>query len=53
MGFSTDESKNAKFAIGAYVETTKGDKKEYAYLQEGTPAAGEKYCFISFNDFIE
>ena len=53
MGFSTDESKNAKFAIGAYVETTKGDKKEYAYLQEGTPAVGEKYCFIAFNDFIE
>ena len=53
MGFSTEESKNAKFAIGAYVETTKGDKKEYAYLQEGTPAAGEKYCFIAFNDFIE
>ena len=53
MGFSTDESKIAKFAIGAYVETTKGDKKEYAYLQEGTPAVGEKYCFIAFNDFIE
>ena len=50
VGFDTDESKEAKFAIGAYVETTLDGNKEYSYLQVGAPENGEKYCFISHNE---
>ena len=52
LGFKSDESKNADFAIGAYVETTFEDAKEYSVLQEGTPNEGEKYCFVKYNDFV-
>ena len=52
LGFRTEESKNADFAIGAYVETTFEDVKEYAVLQSGTPNEGEKYCFVKYNDFV-
>ena len=53
VGFDTDESKEAKFAIGAYVETTLDGNKEYSYLQAGTPENGEKYCFVAYNDVIK
>ena len=53
VGFDTDESKEAKFAIGAYVETTLDGNKEFLYLQAGTPAENEKYCFISHNDIYK
>ena len=53
VGFDTDESKEAKFAIGAYVETTLDGNKEFSYLQVGTPAENEKYCFISHNDIYK
>lgn len=52
VGFDTDDSKAAKFAIGAYVETVFEGTKEFAYLQVGTPETGEKYCFVSYNDII-
>lgn len=51
MGFDTDAKKSAEFAIGAYVKTTKEGVSKYAYLQSGTPAEGDKYCFVTFNDF--
>ena len=52
VGFETEESKNAEFAIGAYVVTTENGLKKYSYLQQGTPAAGEKYAYIKYNDFV-
>ena len=52
VGFETEESKKAEFAIGAYVVTTQDGQKSYSYLQQGTPANGEKYAYIKYNDFV-
>ena len=49
VGF-TDEQKDTKLAMGAFVGTTKDGKTEYAYLQGGTPETGAKYFFASYND---
>ena len=49
VGF-TDEYKDIKLAMGAYVAETDGETTEYSYLQAGTPAENEKYCFVSYND---
>ena len=51
VGF-TDERKDTKLAMGAYVAVTDGETTEYSYLQSGTPAANEKYCFVSYNDVV-
>ena len=48
-GFS-DEQKDIKLAIGAYVEIENECAKEYSYMQFGTPNDGEKYSFVSYND---
>ena len=45
-----DDSKDAKFAIGAYVEIVAEESKEIIYLQEGEIKENEKYAFISYND---
>ena len=48
------ESKaDVKLALGAYVAVTDGETTEYSYLQPGTPAENEKYCFVSYNDVAE
>ena len=52
IGF-TDEYKDTRFAIGAYVEVADGEAREYSYLQYGTPDENEKYCFVSYNDVIK
>ena len=49
VGFETEESKKAEFAIGAYVVTTENGEKSYSYLQYGTPAENQKYCYITYN----
>ena len=51
VGF-TDTQKDIKLAMGAYVAVTDGETTEYSYLQFGTPAANEKYCFVSYNDVV-
>ena len=51
VGF-TDEYKDIKLAMGAYVAITDGEATEYSYLQVGTPSDGEKYCFVSYNEAI-
>ena len=51
VGF-TDEQKDTKLAMGAYVAVTKGETTEYSYLQSGTPNENEKYCFVSYNDIV-
>ena len=51
VGF-TDEHKDTKFAMGAYVAVTEGEETEYSYMQVGTPNANEKYCFVSYNDIV-
>ena len=53
VGFDKEDSKEAFFAIGAYVVTTLEGEKSYSYLQEGTPLEGEKYAFIKYNDFVK
>ena len=49
LGF-IDEYKDVKLAMGAYVAETDGETTKYSYLQAGTPAENEKYCFVSYND---
>ena len=51
VGF-TDEYKDAKLALGAYVITTSDEKSEYSYIQFGSPAQNEKYVFTSFNEVL-
>ena len=48
----TDEQKDIKLAMGAYVEVNDGEATEYFYLQSGKPDVGEKYCFVSYNDIV-
>ena len=52
VGF-TDERKDTKLAMGAYVAVTDGETKEYSYLQDETKGttAGD-YFFVSFNDLV-
>ncbi len=52
-GFQTSEQKEALFAFGAYVKVTDDTTVTYDYLEKGTPAEGEKYCFVSYNDIIK
>ena len=47
-GFETDEQRNAKLALGAYVLID----GEYSYIQVGTPKENDKYVFTSFNEIL-
>ena len=49
VGF-TDEQKDVKLAMGAYVAVFDGESTKYAYMQEAVPNVGEKYSFVSYND---
>ena len=49
VGF-TDEYKDIKLAMGAYVAVTDGEATEYSYMQGGEPNEGENYYFVSYND---
>ena len=51
VGF-TDEHKDTKFAMGAYVAVTEGEATEYSYMQAGDLGENEKYCFVSYNDIV-
>ena len=51
IGF-TDEYKDLKLAMGAYVAVTDGETTEYSYMQSGEPNENEKYCFVSYNDIV-
>ena len=53
FGFDTEDKRNAEIAIGAYVKIAFDGAKEYSYLQVGTLEAGEKYCFVSYNDIAK
>ena len=53
VGFDTEDSKKAEFAIGAYTVTTENEQKKYSYLQYGTPLEGNKYAFIKYSDFVK
>ena len=52
-GFTTDEQKAAKIAMGAYVVVSKDGVNEYSYMQTDAPSNGEKYHFASYNDFFQ
>ena len=45
-----EDKADVKLALGAYVKLTEGEAVEYSYMQPGTPAENEKYCFVSYND---
>ncbi len=49
----TDEQKDTKLAMGAYVKVTDEEATEYSYMQDDTK--GEKvgnYYFVSYNDVV-
>ncbi len=48
----TNEYKDIKLAMGAYVAVTEGETTEYSYMQGGEPNENEKYCFVSYNDIV-
>ena len=48
----TDEYKDDKLALGAYIITTYDKTCEYSYIQEGAPAQNEKYAFISYDEVV-
>ena len=48
----TDDYKSVKLAMGVYVGVTNNEVTEYAYLQNGTLAEGEKYVFTSYSELI-
>ena len=52
MGFETEEQKNAKLAIGAYVEIKSEGSVRYVILQDSEPNESEKYSFTSYNGEI-
>ena len=51
VGF-TEAQKSKEFALGAFVCTVSDTAREYSYIQEKKPIEGEKYSFISFNDYV-
>jgi hypothetical protein len=53
VGF-TDEQKDIKLAMGAYIAVTDNETEttEYSYLQDSAPASGEKYYFASYNEMV-
>lgn len=52
MGFAEAQA-TTPFAIGAYVTETNGGIKKYSYLQGGTPAENQKYCYVTYSDFAK
>lgn len=52
VGFK-DEYRNTKFAMGAYVATTKDGITNYEYLQAGAIGENESYHFASYNDIVD
>ena len=52
-GFTTDAQKSVQLALGAFVELTRDEDKEYYYVQPGDAAEGEKYYFASYNEMVE
>ena len=52
MGFAEAQA-TTPFAIGAYVTETNGGTKKYSYLQGGTPAENQKYCYVTYGDFAK
>ncbi len=53
VGF-TDEQKDTRLAMGAYVCVTGGEAIEYSYMQDDTKGETVNgYTFVSYNDVVE
>ncbi len=48
----TDEYKDTKLALGAYVIAIDKDITEYSYIQHGEPKQNEKYVFTSYDEVV-
>ena len=53
VGFTTDAQKNAKIVLGAYAVTVCGEEATVSYLMPTDPLQGEKYAYVTFNDFVK
>lgn len=53
VGFATDAQKNAKIVLGAYAVTVCGEEATVSYLMPTDPLQGEKYAYVTFNDFVK
>ena len=51
IGF-TEEQKDVKLAMGAYVAISDGKSVKYSYMQASKPDADAKYSFVSYNDVV-
>ena len=49
----SEEYKNSKLTMGAYVMENDGEKTSYSYLQYGKINENEKYSFTSYNEILE
>ena len=52
VGFTTSEHKAADIVMGAYIVNKSQSAKSISYVQAGTPNAGEKYYYVSYNEFF-
>lgn len=51
-GFKTEEQKDTKVVLGAYIIEKDGDNKTIYYSQVEEPTNGEKYFGVSYNEAI-
>ncbi len=51
VGF-TVKQEDIKLAMGAYGAVTYGETTEYSYMQGETPAEGDNYHYVSYNDVL-
>ena len=51
-GFLTEDHKNLKLAMGAYVIETDSTSGKVHYLQAEKPAEGQKYSYITYNNIL-
>ena len=48
----TDDQKDVRLALGAYVITANDEETEFSYMQGEKPAEGDKYYFASFSEVL-
>ena len=51
FGF-TEENRDSKLALGAFVSLTNDGGTTYSCMQVGAPNQGDKYSFVSYSDVL-
>ena len=50
VGFSTDEQKELKLAMGVYTTESQEGALKHTFVQAKAPSQGDKYSFITYNE---